>query len=101
MIATTIRFTMPADTDWTAVHDLLIERSALYRDMPGLVSKAFLYNPELRLYGGNYVWQSRDDFERFRDSDTFRKAKERFGEPQVEISEIAAYLDRGDVYSAD
>ncbi len=99
MIATTIRFTMPPETDWAAMHALLIERTALYRDMPGLISKAFLYNPHLRLYGGNYVWESRKDFDRFLASDMFKKAKKRFGEPAIEVSEIATYLDRGQVYS--
>ncbi len=99
MIATTIRYTMPPDTDWAATHALLIERSALYRDMPGLISKAFLYNPERRLYGGNYVWESPEDFERFTSSEIFKKAKERFGEPQIEVLHVAAYLDRGRVYT--
>ncbi|MDP9110827.1 MAG: YdhR family protein [Candidatus Eremiobacteraeota bacterium] len=99
MIATTIRFTMPPETDWAAMHALLIERTALYRDMPGLISKAFLYNPGLGLYGGNYVWETPEDFQRFTSSDIFKKAKERFGEPHIEVSQIATYLDRGHVYS--
>lgn len=98
MIATTIRYTLAADTDWAAIPRLLIERSALYRDMPGLVSKAFLYNPELRLYGGNYVWESREDFDRFLASAMFKAAKDRFGEPAIEVAEIATYLDRGHYY---
>ena len=101
MIATTIRYTMPPDTDWASIHSLLIERSAIYLDMRGLISKAFLYNPELGLYGGNYVWESAEDFRRFKDSETFKKAVERFGEPRIEVSQIATYLDRGQVYSAD
>ncbi len=99
MIATTIRFTLPADTDWAAIHELLSERAALYADMPGLISKAFLYQPELRLYGGNYVWESREDFERFRASEIFAGAKARFGEPAIEISHVAAYLDRGRIHT--
>jgi hypothetical protein len=73
----------------------------LYRNLPGLVSKAFLYDPETREYGGNYVWRTRGDLEAFLSSEIFKAAKVRFGEPKtLEIHPIAAYLDRGRVHVA-
>ncbi len=54
----------------------------LYRNMPGLVSKAFLYDLETREYGGNYVWETREDLDRFLSSEIFRAGKAKFGEPR-------------------
>ncbi|GAC1501011.1 MAG: hypothetical protein NVS1B14_05210 [Vulcanimicrobiaceae bacterium] len=45
------------------------------------------------------MWESRDDFERFRASDMFAGAKALFDEPSIEISEVAAYLDRGRIHA--
>jgi len=72
-----------------------------YRNIPGLVSKAFLYDPENREYGGNYVWRTNGDLEAFLSSEMFRAAKEKFGEPKtLQIHHIAGYLDGGRVYTS-
>lgn len=42
MATMTTRFTLPADTDWTALRATIHERAKLYAGMPGLVSKAFV-----------------------------------------------------------
>ena len=66
--------------------------------MPGLVSKAFLYDPNTREYGGNYVWETREQLNAFLKSEWFSAAKAKFGEPSVHIHPIAAYLERGRVH---
>ena len=99
MYALTVRFVLPKDTDWSKVPEMMVDRAEkLYKDMPGLVSKAFLYDPETCEYGGNYVWEIRQDLDRFLASDTFKKGKEKFGEPTlVQIHNIGAYIDHGNV----
>jgi heme-degrading monooxygenase HmoA len=75
----------------------MIDRAeTLYRNLPGLVSKAFLYDPETREYGGNYVWETRRDLEAFLSSELFKAATEKFGQPKtLQIHPVAVYLDRG------
>ena len=99
MYALTMRFTLPEDTDWAKVPALMEERArTLYAEMPGLISKAFVYDPQTRAYGGNYVWESRELIEAFLDSDLITAAKAKFGEAEYTILPIAAYLERGKVH---
>lgn len=98
MFATTIRFTMPADTDWEKLRQLAVRRAfEVYRSMPGLRAKAFVFSPERSEFGGNYVWETQDDAEAFLRSDAWRKALSLYGEPRLERAEICAYVEGGDL----
>lgn len=101
MIAATIRYILPAGTDWDATRSLLQERANLYVDMPGLISKAFLFDPQTREYGGNYVWEDRAALDAFLSSEMFKAAVKRFGTPEIRTHEMAAYLDRGVVHGSE
>jgi len=99
MYALTMRFTLPADTDWSKIPALMEDRARnLYSNMPGLISKAFVYDPETREYGGNYLWEHRGQIDAFLKSDIVAGAREKFGEPTYAVHRVAAYLDRGRVY---
>jgi hypothetical protein len=93
MIAATIRYVLPEGTDWEATRKLLQERAQLYVGMPGLHSKAFFVDPETREYGGYYVWNDRASLDAFLASDIVRGAISRFGQPKIEIREVAAHLE--------
>jgi len=69
----------------------------IYRDMPGLISKAFVYDPATREYGGNYVWETREAVDAFLASEIVVQAREKFGDPVYSVHPIAVYLDRGQV----
>lgn len=98
MFATTIRFTMPPDTDWERLRQLAIRRAfEVYRSMPGLRAKAFVFSPERSEFGGNYVWDTQDDAEAFLRSDAWRAALSLYGEPRVERAEVCAYVECGDL----
>ena len=98
MIATSIRFILPEGTDWKAMRELMKQRAALYHDVRGLRSKAFVLNPERREYGGNYVWDNREAFDAFLRSELFLGAVKKLGEPQeVKIYEVPAYVDNTSV----
>jgi heme-degrading monooxygenase HmoA len=99
VIASTIRFRLPEDTDWDGVRRLARERAALYAAVPGLRSKAFLLDPERHEYGANYVWESREALDAFLRSDLFQGAVARFGAPDVRIHEIPVYVDQGSVHA--
>ena len=98
MYALTMRFTLPDTTDWSKIPGLMEDRArALYRDMPGLISKAFVYDPATREYGGNYVWETREAIDAFLASEIVAQAREKFGDPVYSVQPIAVYLDRGKV----
>lgn len=101
MIASTIRYILPEDTDWDATRSLLQERATLYVGMPGLISKAFLFDPATREYGGNYVWENREALDSFLDSEMFKAAVKRFGKPEIRTHEVAVYLDRGTLHGPE
>ena len=98
MFATTIRFTMPADTSWEALRQLAIRRAfEVYRMIPGLRSTAFVFAPERSEFGGNYVWETQDHAEAFLRSAAWRTAVSLYGEPRVERAEVCAYVESGDL----
>jgi hypothetical protein len=98
MFATTVRFQMPEDTDWEKLRQLAV-RSAfdLFRAVPGLRAKAFIFSPERSEFGGNYVWETQDDAEAYLRSDGWRSIAALFGEPRIERSEVCAYVECGDL----
>lgn len=98
MFATTERFTMPPDSDWEALRQVLVRRAfEVFRTVPGLRAKAFIFSPERCEIGGNYVWETQDDAEAYLRSAGFRATVQRWGEPRVERSEICAYVEDGDL----
>lgn len=98
MFATTIRFTMAPETDWERLRQLAVRRAfEIYRFVPGLRAKAFVFSPERSEFGGNYVWETQDHAEAFLRSEAWRTAVSYFGEPRIERAEICAYVEDGDL----
>jgi hypothetical protein len=99
MYAMTIRFTVPANTDWEAVRQLQVRRAfEMFRHVSGLRAKAFVFSPERGEVGGNYVWETQDDAEAYLRSDLFRASNARYGQPRLlEGAEISAYVEDGDI----
>ena len=99
MYTLTMRFVLPDDTDWSKIPALMEDRARnLYKEMPGLISKAFLYDPATREYGGNYVWETREQLDAFLASDIVAAARAKFGHPTYSVHRVAAYLERGQVH---
>lgn len=95
MHALSIRFRLPSNTDWDATRQLMHQRAALYSNVDGLISKAFLLNPRTGEYGGNYVWESSEAARAFLSSELFQGAVRKFGQPVVSEYEVVAYLEHG------
>jgi hypothetical protein len=98
MQASVITFFLPEGTDWDAVREAAPERAEeIYKEMPGLVTKAFVLNEEASEYGGLYLWQSEAHLQAFLASDTFRDVVGKFGQPRIRTYEVAALLHEGQV----
>lgn len=52
--------------------DLAGSIAPAFADLPGLISKTWLANPETNTYGGVYVWRDRRAMERYRTSDIYK-----------------------------
>lgn len=101
MIASLIRFTLPADTDWDAMRALARQRAdEFYRTVPGLRSKAFIVDPDVGTYGGMYVWDSQAHLDALLATDVFRGIATRLGTPAIETFEVPAYIEAGALVSA-
>lgn len=98
MHASVITFFLPETTDWPSVRSGAAGRAEeIYKEMPGLVTKAFVLNEEASEYGGLYLWETREHLDLFLASDTFRDVVARFGQPRIRTYEVAALLDHGSV----
>lgn len=96
MYACLTEFRLPPGTDWESIRQLAQQRAqSHYGAVPGLVAKAFVVAPEEGIYGGHYVWESREACETFLASELFQGAVAKFGQPKVKKMEVAAYLERG------
>jgi len=74
------------------------KRSPRYRALEGLIQKYDLRFSESGENGAVYLWRSREDLERFRQSDlgqTIRDAYEVEGDPSSEIAELVMALRPG------
>lgn len=94
--ALTAHFTMPVDADWNALRATAQERATtMYQNLPGLRAKAFVIDPARRVYGGHYVWESREALEAFLSSPLFQSSIAKFGQPELRVYEIPAYVEQG------
>ena len=55
--------------DYTQVADSV---ATAFADVPGLISKAWLRDPEGNTYGGVYTWENRQAMESFGESELFK-----------------------------
>ena len=76
-----------------------------FANLPGLVSKTWLANPEANTYGGVYVWQSREAMENYKESDIYKGigANPHFADVTVKdfaVLEGPTHVTRGPVEAA-
>ena len=66
-----------------------------FRALKGLQQKYYLQDPATQEYAGLYLWESREAFETYRDSElrkTIASAYQTKGEPRIEIFNVLEYL---------
>jgi len=96
MFAACFRFAVPAGADWNALRELMKERAKQFHKLPGLRSKAFLFDTERREIGGNYVWETRESLNAYLNSALYLDVVRKLGEPQeLRIYEVPEYADNG------
>ncbi len=94
MIAASILFILPKDTDWNSIRTVALQRATeYYQGLEGLRTKIFVLNEETGEYGGLYVWENKEALETFLNSELFAGSKQKFGEPIIHTFEIAALIE--------
>ena len=66
-----------------------------FRALKGLQQKYYLQEPATQEYAGLYLWESKDDFLAYRDSElraTIAKAYQTEGEPRIEVFSVIKFL---------
>lgn len=66
-----VTFTLDGPTE-EQYHDACREETGVFADLPGLLAKIWLRDPDTGTYGGLYLWQDRDSYENYTRSDIFR-----------------------------
>jgi heme-degrading monooxygenase HmoA len=93
MIMQLVKFQSPLPFE--EVERIAVERSEEFHSMPGLVQKYFFKAAQPGLYGGVYIWDSREAMAEYRSSDLAAAIPEIYqviGTPKVEIFEVAFSL---------
>ena len=70
-------------------------RSDEFRALKGLQQKYYLQDAATQEYAGLYLWESREDFLAYRDSElraTIAKAYQTEGEPRIEVFNVIKAL---------
>lgn len=74
-----------------AVTKVIDSRIDEFRALKGLQQKYYLQEPGTQEYAGLYLWESREDFIAYRESElraTIAKAYQTEGEPRIEVFNV-------------
>lgn len=74
-----------------AVTKIIDSRIDEFRALKGLQQKYYLQEPGTQEYAGLYLWESREDFIAYRESElraTIAKAYQTEGEPRIEVFNV-------------
>jgi heme-degrading monooxygenase HmoA len=66
-----------------------------FRELKGLQQKYYLQEPSTQEYAGLYLWESKEDFLAYRDSElrtTIAKAYQTENEPRIEVFNVVKLL---------
>ena len=77
------------------VKNVVESRIDEFRALKGLQQKYYLQEPATQEYAGLYLWESKEDFLAYRDSElraTIAKAYQTEGEPRIELFNVVKPL---------
>ena len=77
------------------VKKVVESRAGEFRALKGLQQKYYLQEPGTQEYAGLYLWESKEDFMAYRDSElraTIAKAYQTEGEPRIEVFTVIKSL---------
>jgi heme-degrading monooxygenase HmoA len=94
MITTLVQFKLPAPVTCDRARAIFSEAAPQFRRVPGLIRKYFLLSEDGATAGGVYLWESREDAERFYTAEFERAIVHRFGsEPSITYFQSPIIVD--------
>jgi len=96
MISVLVTFTYPDTFDEARVRQVADGAKAIFAGMPGLRSKAFTFDREIREARNFYIWNSEAAARAFFSPQLVERVTGLYGvRPSVQFLEIAALVDNG------
>ncbi len=96
MIAAKVAFRMKEQLPEEELKKVLGELVEVFKKVPGLKTKYFLFDPKTGETGGFYIFESQEALEEYLKSDIWKNViANATGEPKVESFVITATLDAG------
>jgi heme-degrading monooxygenase HmoA len=74
-------------------HDAVAPDAQMFANLPGLISKVWLRNPETNTYGGLYLWADRETYERYVKGEVFNGIKANPHLENVESRDFGVFDD--------
>ena len=94
MITVIVNFPAPDGASVDSMKDAFSLTAPLYKGLPGLVRKYYLFDPESGTGGGVYLWESREKAEAFYDEVWRNRIKEKYGAaPVISFYESPVIVD--------
>ena len=94
MITAIVNFQLPDNATLEQVTPLFEASTPKYEGAAGLVRKYYLFDPETRIGGGVYLWESREAADAMYNAEWRASIAERFGEePDIRYFESPVIVD--------
>ncbi len=94
MITAIVQFKLPASVTRNQAREIISNVAPYFRDVPGLIRKYFLLSEDGSTAGGAYLWETREDAERFYSNGFRQSIIEQFGcEPSITYFETSVVVD--------
>ena len=94
MITTVVEYTLPPSIGRQECLEHFTKIAPGFRQAPGFLRKHFLYDAERDVGGGVYLWQTREDAERFYSGPWLDGIRERYGvDPKITYFETLVICD--------
>jgi len=103
MITAIVQFQLPADMTEEKAAALFAKTAPLYQGVDGLIRKYYLFDPETKVGGGAYLWESRAQAEATYGDEWRERIRSHYGvEPTVTYFSTPVVVDNttGDVLTA-
>lgn len=94
MITVLVQFKLPHVLDRNQAEAAFLNVSGTFHGVPGLIRKYFLISEDGETAGGAYMWESREDADRFYTDSFKRSIQEKYGStPSINYFESPVIVD--------
>ncbi len=94
MITVTVNFPTPEGATLESITEAFRSTTPRYEGLPGLIRKYYLFDPELGVGGGVYLWEDRAQAEAFYNNAWRARLTEKYGvPPKISFFESPVIID--------